>query len=267
MMTKESSIYLLADPVSGEICYVGKTTQRPIVRFRRHLTDKDKNNRMSWIRSLALRGLRPCLVVVQRVPSATAAEAERYWIAYFRACGCPLTNMTDGGDGVLGLSPSEESKESRRRALLGHAVSDETRARISAALRGKKLTPEHRAKLSTMRTGKKRSAEFCQRMKEIKRGTRPCQVAMEGTIRARTGKPLSLATRLKLSAIRKGHVVTEETRSRISVAQRGRTGTPHTEASKRKLSSAMKGRRLISAPGEKRVYVRAGEVENGRLAQ
>jgi hypothetical protein len=61
-----------------------------------------------------------------------------------------------------------------------------------------------------------------------------------------SGKVLSEETRRKISEANKGRIYTEETRNKISEAQKGNTnmlGKPRSEETKRKLSEAIKGRK------------------------
>jgi hypothetical protein len=85
-----------------------------------------------------------------------------------------LINMTDGGDGSIGLIVSEETKEKLRKGHIGeknpmfgktkeqnpmfgktNPMSDETRKKLSEAHKGKKLSEEHKKKLSEARKGDK----------------------------------------------------------------------------------------------------------------
>jgi hypothetical protein len=83
---------------------------------------------MYWIQSLRQNSLVPRIMLLQDVPNDQWATAERYWIAYYRSLGCPLTNGTDGGEGKL-----------------GHPTSVATRAKLSAATKRQFSEPEARA--------------------------------------------------------------------------------------------------------------------------
>lgn len=102
-------IYGLIDPVTEQVRYVGKS-QRPRERLANHLNERKPCHRTNWLQSLKRQGLRPKLVILAEVyPIAPWQPAEQAWIQYAREQGWPLTNSTDGGDGVPGLSG--ESKE------------------------------------------------------------------------------------------------------------------------------------------------------------
>jgi len=143
---RQHIIYGLFDPRDGELRYIGKSEAGLKRRLAEHLmpsylaTPSHKN---SWIKGLLAEGVQPVGVVLQRLStSAELCDAERYWITFFRAQGCRLTNMTDGGEG-FGKRP----------------VSAETRAKMRAAKLGKKQSPEHIAKRIAPRIGRPLSAE------------------------------------------------------------------------------------------------------------
>ena len=82
------------------IRYIGKTIN-PRRRWLNHLCEKSHCKRTYWIRSLQKRGLRPVLIIIEEIRGAWPwQESERYWIAFALHHGCPLVNMTSGGDGV-----------------------------------------------------------------------------------------------------------------------------------------------------------------------
>jgi len=83
-----------------------------------------------------------------------------------------LTNLTDGGEGSLGIVISDETRQKLSIAHLGnksrtgHKLSIETRQKMSASALGKKkppITDEHRKKLSLAKIGKKQSIETIQK--------------------------------------------------------------------------------------------------------
>ncbi len=184
-----SVIYGLVDPRTLLVRYVGMSS-RGLIRAREHsYTCKARGtHKDAWINSLRTLRLDYTIVVLEENP-ADLADAERFWIAFGRACGWPLTNLTDGGDGLFNPTaetrarmaaarkgakrgpPSQETRARIAAALRGkprpHArteprkrgpLSPTTRARIGAALRGKPLTAEHRAKLRKPKA-RKRSGE------------------------------------------------------------------------------------------------------------
>ena len=111
-------IYALTDPrFGGEIRYVGMTT-KGMSRTKKHLSEarSDKNtHKLNWIRSLVKDEKEYGVLVLEEVDdSSLLPELQIQWIEYFRSLGVRLTNVTDGGDGVL--NPSNATREKMRRS-------------------------------------------------------------------------------------------------------------------------------------------------------
>lgn len=105
----------------------------------------------NWIRSLLAAGVQPLLTVVETCPYAKWADLERHWITHFKALGCDLTNLNNGGYGPWEVSPETSAKLSaataaRNRERKGVPLSPERRARLSAIHKRRlaSLTPEQR---------------------------------------------------------------------------------------------------------------------------
>lgn len=103
-------IYGLIDPRTLLIRYVGLSSQglsRPKAHRRPSCPDSYCRR---WVRSLEQQGLTYEIAVldVLKEPSELA-DAERWWIAYGRASGWPLTNITDGG-GASGVVYAEKRR-------------------------------------------------------------------------------------------------------------------------------------------------------------
>lgn len=135
-------VYVLLCPKCGCPRYVGKTTKGE-KRIREHAkgskcTDSSRYKK-HWVQSLKDQGLMFDWVKLCTLPSKEGlAEAERYWISFFKDRGCPLTNLSAGGDGgTLGISCSDEKKAKISAANKGHAVSQEQRDQISKTLTGR----------------------------------------------------------------------------------------------------------------------------------
>jgi len=186
-------IYTLSDPLTGEVRYVGKTTNIK-QRFENHLRERKNTHKINWIKSLAARGLKPELCELEVFESGDDSDwqnAEKFWISYLRFLGCRLCNLVEGGIG--GQSPSIETRlkmskcrlgkkregaalENVRRALvvrnktpeqkakaraasLGRKMTDYTKAALRLANVGRVFTPDHQKRLSESRTGRKNSPE------------------------------------------------------------------------------------------------------------
>jgi group I intron endonuclease len=126
-------------------------------------------------------------------------------------------NISIGGDGG-DLGP--ECRKRISESLKGHAVSEETKKKISKAnkgkvspIKGKKFSEETRKKMSDWQKG-------------LKRGPRSDKI------------------KIKISNKLKGHVLSQETKNKISLANKGKhhIGYLMSAETKEKLSKALKGK-------------------------
>lgn len=109
-MTQATSIYVLRDPRTQEVRYVGKTVRDLRHRLAMHIRSAQRGARRhssNWIRSLLNNGIAPEIKEIE-VAYENWAAREKYWIAYYRKMSPGrLTNLTDGGDGLAGLKRPE----------------------------------------------------------------------------------------------------------------------------------------------------------------
>jgi hypothetical protein len=183
-----ATIYGLHHPTTGELRYIGKTTESLERRMSAHRRDAKSLRRRhvyNWWRSLEGE---PVLRVLAQCQASAAGSMERTLIAAFRAKGARLTNLTDGGEGVPGRVCSPETRAKMSASNVGKKRTAETRARISAAQKGrvhsaerraknsaankgKKLTEEHKARISAAQKGKRHSAETRAKIGAARRAT------------------------------------------------------------------------------------------------
>lgn len=118
---KTPQIYVLIDPITNDIKYVGKTVSSLSKRLSSHYKDKHHTHKTCWIKSLKDKGLKP---IIQNIEFCNEDELncrEIYWISYFKE-KYKLTNLTNGGDGLpIGFKHSDETKEKiRKNSLLSN---------------------------------------------------------------------------------------------------------------------------------------------------
>jgi len=99
-MVKKSMmiIYVLIDPTTNQIRYVGKTSQTLKQRLNNHLAParlKKDSAKNVWLRSLKVR---PMIVVLEVCEKKNAEAAEIFWIRLLKMVGNDLTNGTIGGN-------------------------------------------------------------------------------------------------------------------------------------------------------------------------
>lgn len=111
-------VYVLKDPTTNEIRYVGVTSQSLNQRLSQHINAAKNHQRhvCNWIKSLLDQGLRPIIEQIDDVEDWE--EKERYYIKYYRDQGCNLTNTQEGGSGVV--TADMRSKSSMERSAEGH---------------------------------------------------------------------------------------------------------------------------------------------------
>lgn len=196
---KTTFIYVLKDPETGGIRYVGKTNY-PSRRLREHCW-KSRNHFSylgNWLRSLAVL---PIFEVIDETSQEHGAALEAAYILFFRVSGCRLVNGTEGGEGGPGHP--------------GKKMSEDTRAKMSASKLGEKnanfgvkFSVERRAKMSRARIGSTRSVESVEKGRRKILGIRRSEdtiarirASKQGNKNPNFGKsiPHSVETRAKMS--------------------------------------------------------------------
>ncbi len=214
-------IYVLKDPVTGEVRYVGKA-DKPSKRFVQHLQlhPRHKDYRARWIRSLLKRGLKPQLEVVDEVPVEYWQALEAAYVAFYKELGFRLVNSTPGGDGGAGEDhPSFGRKwTALERARHRAALTPEVRAKLSAARFGKPMPPESIAKTAAANRGRQRPLSVRNAVSRAQRGKAKSPETREKLRLALLGRKLSVEMRAKLSVAHLGHECNTVTRQRISAA-------------------------------------------------
>jgi len=184
-MKNDTCVYFHKRLDTNEVFYVGiGSPKRPY----------SKNDRNKWWHNIANKVGYEVEVIEENLTWDSACLIEIALISFFgrRDLGKgTLVNLTDGGDGMKGRTPSEETKAKLSAALKGKKRSEETKAKISESLKGKKRSEETKAKISKSSIGKKMSAE----------------------------------ARANMSAAQKGKKHSEEARAKISKAHQGEKGS------------------------------------------
>ena len=186
-------IYLLTNTVNGKQ-YVGQTSYGLEKRWREHCQDA----RRGFPRYLynAIRKYGPDAFTYEILEHTTIEDVnarETYWISELKTLEHGY-NMTEGGGGVRGWVPSEDTRAKMSAAKTGKTFSAETRAKLRAALTGKTHSAETRAKMSAARSGENNP---------------------------NYGKTHSAETRAKLSAANIGKKLSAKTRAKMRAALSG----------------------------------------------
>lgn len=110
-------IYALQDPITFEIRYIGKSQKglnRPQYHLKKFLYNKrlQKYPLYKWIKKNIKHEAVPKILIIQEFNTAEPLnEAEKFWIDYFKKQGCPLLNMTEGGEGAPGYQFTIQDKQ------------------------------------------------------------------------------------------------------------------------------------------------------------
>lgn len=156
--------------------------------------------------------------------------AEEELIRKRRSDGSPLTNLTDGGEGMSGYVFSEESIRKRVAKTKG-----KKRPAISLALKGVPKSAEHRRKLSLARLGQRHSLETRARMSRSRKGRQSPMLgrthtdeskmkisdAVSGERNPFFGKKHSPEVLARISEVNTGRKLSEETRRKMSASRSG----------------------------------------------
>jgi hypothetical protein len=173
-----------------------------------------RTHKQRWICSLLCIGLQPQIEVIEASTGDGWGDAERRWIAFYRAKGISLVNGTDGGDGTRGRGTSEKQraaiklassrltsemrsanmKEAHARRTPAERIENAQRAKAHLQKANAALTPEQRRAYARDST-KARWAN-----KPIEERSAPAQRSWE--TRRASGSKLSL-TREQYSAMAK----------------------------------------------------------------
>lgn len=164
---KRFYVYVLSKP-DGTPCYVGKGQRR---RVKHHEMRGESHANPILAATFKKYGSLPHKIVFRTDDEQEAFKEEIRLIALYgrknKNTGT-LCNLTDGGDGLTGWVPSQETRDKISAANTGRKHSDETRARMSASGKGRILSEEHKRKIRDAQKGKVISPETIEKMRKTK---------------------------------------------------------------------------------------------------
>ena len=144
-------VYLHHKKDTNEVFYIGKGKEkRAYVKNRRNPYWKNIVNKHGYYVTF----------LKQNITEKEAFDLEMLTIKQYKEQGIPLTNMTDGGEGLSGIVVSEETR--KKLSLIRSNISEETREKLRIARKGKKpglgkkQTPESNLKRSLSLKGRKK---------------------------------------------------------------------------------------------------------------
>ena len=185
--------------------YVGKGNgDRCKAHIRLYGENKFKDNKIKKILSLGLNLI--SLKIYENLSEKESFDNELNLINIIGRSNLklgPLTNLTNGGEGVSGAvySPEIKLKKSLAVSLANRdrKWTDEAKLKVAESNKGRKHTDETRLKISKANKGKKRTDEFKQKTSELKIGNK-CSL----------GRKWTDESKLKVSIANKGRKQTKE---------------------------------------------------------
>jgi len=103
MENKLTQIYVLIDPRTDNIRYVGKTNdiKRRLVKHISESKISTKSHKKAWINQLLKLNLKPIIEVIDIVSLYEWEFWEQHYISLYKSWGFNLTNLTKGGRGII----------------------------------------------------------------------------------------------------------------------------------------------------------------------
>jgi len=171
------TVYVLKDPVTDEVRYVGCTHQKLQQRLSTHVSlaraGKRDNSCYAWVRALDKRGLRPLIAEVStHFMQHQAATAEVAAIAHYRTT-TDLLNKADGGPGAAGVRRSKRTRKLMGDAKRGVPKTKEHRRKLAAANGGRPFKDNKGRVYQTLREAEEKLGINYQNIRRALIGNRP----------------------------------------------------------------------------------------------
>lgn len=159
------TLYLLLDPTTEEVRYVGITKFEISARLAGHVqesySEKHQSHRARWVRALRKQGLKPIIREYRKVEDGERwQDAEMQAVSHFKAMGARLVNGTAGGDGTTDREwrPNADQRAKMSAFRMGMRPTEETRKKRSESLKRFYEDPEKMKARQDMARAASRSA-------------------------------------------------------------------------------------------------------------
>tara|TARA_R110000868_G_scaffold328122_2_gene589042 strand:+ start:2439 stop:3227 length:789 start_codon:yes stop_codon:yes gene_type:complete len=202
----EHNIYVLIDPKTNEIRYVGQTVKQLSVRLNSHIyRAKNSGNKTThkntWIKSLLKEELKPIIKLIDVVDENHWKEIEKNYISSYKEKGCNLLNISEGGDS--GSMPGQ------KRVWRSEEDYNQWLSKVRESAKNRVITDDERKKMSEnckkTHLGRKRSDETKNKLSITKIGDKNPMF----------GKKHSEERKKEISEFHKGKILSEITKKKI----------------------------------------------------
>jgi len=152
---KTTNIYVLIDPRTGYVRYVGKANDVS-QRYKAHLNRARKHqiHKSNWVELLKKEGLKPTIQVIDVVPIDEWVFWEMYWISQMKSWGFDLINYTMGGDGCTFGNQNSFKKGDKAKKVIGYDKNGSKVYEFNSAEDATKFFKTHRSSIPKCSSGK-----------------------------------------------------------------------------------------------------------------
>lgn len=262
MEDRNYTVYMHVNKSNGKK-YVGITCQKPEKRWGLNGIGYEKHR--AFGKAIDKYGFDNFIHIVlhKNLTKDEAAALEIKLIAEFKTNLGRGYNLTSGGEGMRGYSPTIE-----------------TRKKLSKAFKGREINPEWRDKISKTLTGRKRPDEVIKKMSASAVGKVPWNKGLTGIYSDEVRVKMSEQAKARWenkeyreNIIKKntGKKANEETRRKLSIANGGENngfyGKRHSDETKKKISVGKKGQlpsnaKKVICLNDGKVFVSATQCAN-----
>lgn len=236
-------IYSIINTINGKM-YIGQTSEGLGRRKKRHIYNANNGTKHILYRAIRKHGI-DCfdfntIYTCNENDNINLKEIE--FIKFFNTKIPNGYNMTDGGEGISGLTRTPEHNAKIGMANKGRKISDEQKQLLRTINIGKKLseehirkikeshsTPEYKEKVRADHLGKKLTEEHKEKLRKANLG------------KTQKGRKKSLEERQKISQAMRGRKLTDEWKKNIGKGNKGKIRKPISDETRKKLSVAHMG--------------------------
>lgn len=218
--TKCGHLYRLTFP-NGK-SYIGITSRTANARFKEHCKNASSGRGIAVSNAINKHGHDSVLVETLIIaPWEYLIFIEPIVIKHFGTKYPNGYNISAGGEGVIGISPSAETRERLRQANLGKKQSQETIEKRRESAKATVWSDEARKRLGHM-AGKKLSAITIEKIRKAKIGQKPTPEQIEKARVVNTGRVRPQHEVEKIRAAMLGRIMTAEHKENLRKAASGR---------------------------------------------